>query len=54
MTLNTDQMKRQMNFSLTVSMLERLYKEGILTKDELMEEVRKLNSKYNPIIGYKS
>ena len=54
MTLNTDQMKRQMNFSLTVLMLERLYKEGILTKEELMEEVRKLNSKYHPIIGYKS
>ena len=54
MTLNSEQMKRQMNFSLTVSMLERLYKEGILTKDELMEKVRKLNSKYNPIIGYKS
>ena len=54
MTLNTDQMKRQMNFSLTVSMLERLYKEGILTKEEVMEEGRKIDSKYNPILGYKS
>ena len=54
MTLNTDQMKRQMNFSLTISLLERLYKEGILTKDELMEEGRKIDSKYHPIIGYKS
>ena len=54
MTFTSDQMNRQMNFSLTVSMLERLYKEGILTKEELMEEGRKIDSKYNPIIGYKS
>ncbi len=54
MTFNTDQMNRQMNFSLTLSLLERLYKEGILTKSEFAEEVRKLRVKYNPIIGYKS
>ena len=54
MTFSSDQMNRQMNFSLTIATLESLLKEGILTKNEFTEGVRIMTAKYNPIIGYKS
>lgn len=53
MTFNSDQMNRQMNFSLTIAALESLLKEGILTKNEFMEGVRVMTAKYNPIFSYK-
>lgn len=53
MTFNSDQMNRQMNFTLTIAALESLLKEGILTKDEFKESVRIMDSKYKPIFSYK-
>ena len=52
MELTDEQMKRQMDFEVACSCLERLLEMGLLDRDEFEDALDEIIGKYHPIIEH--